>query len=137
MIPFPASPFQIVEKPSKDRNQPPQGKRVMHLTIQAKDDSRVSAIFHGCTWFFRDQWGECGAEPLSYEQEGQTQYCRVIENLDIANEEGKQKIFVILDTVLKNLLCCVHTDIDGEKVSDTKFRAFLLALRGREELFFA
>ena len=61
----------------------------------------------------------------------------MIENVDIANEEGKQKIFVILDTVLKNLLCCVHTDIDGEKVSDTKFRAFLLALRGREELFFA
>ena len=137
MIPFPASPFQTVEQPNNDRNQPPQGKRVMHLTIQAEDDSRVSAIFHGCTWFFRDQWGECGAEPLSYQQEGQTQYCRVIEKIDIANEEGKEKIFRMLDTVLKNLLCCVHIDIDGEKVSSTNFRVFLQALRAREELFFA
>ena len=61
----------------------------------------------------------------------------MIEKIGIANEEGKQKIFRILDTVLKNLMCCVHIDIDGEKVSSTNFKAFLLALRGREELFFA
>ena len=136
LIPIPASAFQIVEQPNKDRNKPPQGKRVMHLTIQAEDDSRVCAIFHGCTWFFRDQWDDCGAEPFSYEQEGQTQYCRVIKTIDITDKEGEQKIFRILDTVLKNLMCCVHIDIDREKVSRTNFRAFLLALRGREELFF-
>ena len=91
----------------------------MHLTIQAEDDSRVYAIFHEYTRFFRDQWGDCGAEPLSYEQEGQTRYCRVIEKIDIGNEEGKPKILRILDTVLENLLCCVHIETDGGKVSST------------------
>ena len=60
-----------------------------------------------------------------------------MEKIDVPNEDGKQKIFRVLDTVLKNLLCCVHIDIDGGKVSSTNFKAFLLALRGREELFFA
>ena len=60
----------------------------------------------------------------------------MIKTIDITDKEGEQKIFRILDTVLKNLMCCVHIDIDGEKVSSTNFRAFLLALRGREELFF-
>ena len=112
----------------------PQGKRIMHLTIQPENETHASIVFHGCTWFFRDLWGDSGALPLTYEQDGQTIYCRVMEKVDMSREGGKEKVFNVLDNVLKNLLCRVH--VDGGAVSGP-VRLFVQALRARRDMFFA
>ena len=114
--------------------QPPQGKRVMHMTIQPEDEVHASVVFHGCTWFFRDLWGDSGALPLTYEHGGQTIYCRVMEKVDVSSEGGKEKVSYVLDTVLKNLLCRVH--VDGGAVSGA-IKPFLQTLRSRHDIFFA
>ena len=105
----------------------------MHMTIQTEDEAHASIVFHGCTWFFRDLWGDSGALPLTYEHGGQTVYCRVMEKVDVSSEGGKEKVLYVLDTVLKNLLCRVH--VDGAVSAAVKL--FLQALRVRHDMFFA
>ena len=114
--------------------QPPQGKRVMHLTIQPEDDeNKVSVVFHGSTWFFRDLWADSGALPHSYDQEGVTQHCRVMEKVDVSKDDGQEKVFYVLDNVLKNLLVLVHVECE---VSGP-VRLFAQALRKRPDMVFA
>ena len=114
--------------------QPPQGKRIMHLTIQQEDEeNKVSVVFHGSTWFFRDIWADSGALPHSYEQEGTTQYCRVMEQGDVSKEDGQEKVFNVLDHVLKNLLVLVHV----ESGVSGPVRLFAQALRKRPDMVFA
>ena len=116
--------------------QPPQGKRIMSMTIQPESEIHASFVFHGCTWLFREAWDCHDVRAVTYEEEGTTQYCRAIQNLDVSDELGKAKLLNILDTVLKNLALRVLIE-GGLAGLSGKVRSFVLELKSREDLHFA
>ena len=115
--------------------QPPQGKRIMHMTIQPESEIHASFVFHGCTWLFRDALDFYGIRAVTYEEEGSTQYCRTVENLTIDDELGKDTLLSVLDDVLKNIAVRVRVE-GGLGALSGSVRSFVQTLRSREDLHF-
>lgn len=99
----------------------------MHMTLQQESETQVSIVFHGCTWLFRDSFEAFGVKHLTYEQEGTTQYARVMETMDVVKEIGK--IEEVLSGVLKFLACRVH----GAGAVSGLVKTFVEALRASHE----
>ena len=107
----------------------------MIMTLQPESENQLSIVFHGSTWLFRDTWDSYDVRAVTYEQEGTTQYCRVMEKLDVSAEGGQDKLFNVLDGALKNL--AVRVIVEGGGAVSGPVRSFVQSLRAREELFFA
>ena len=107
----------------------------MIMTLQPDSENELSVVWHGCTWLFRDTWDSDDVRAMTYEQERTTQYCRVMEKLDVSAEEGQDKLFNVLDGALKNL--AVKVIVEGGGAVSGPVRSFVQSLRAREELFFA
>ena len=56
-----------------------------------------------------------------------------MEMLDVSQDDGQEKVFNVLDNVLKNLLCLVHVECE---VSGP-VRLFAQALRKRPDMVLA
>ena len=56
-----------------------------------------------------------------------------MEKVDVSKDDGQEKVFHVLDNVLKNLLCLVHVEggVSGP------VRLFVQSLRKRADLVFA
>ena len=115
--------------------QPPQGKRIMNMTIQPESEIHASFVFHGCTWLFRDALNFYGIRAVTYEDEGTTHYCRTVEKLAMDDELGKGTLLNVLDEVLKNIAVRVRVE-SGLGALSGSVKSFVQTLRSREDLHF-
>jgi len=111
---------------------PPQGKRLVLITIQVESESVLSFVFHGNTWPFRQAFDVAGIPGLRDAEV----YFRVLKSIDASSEEDKQRVLHVLgDGVLKNVVARVT--IEGRAPAGTAVHTFLRLLRERQHLFFA
>jgi len=111
---------------------PPQGKRIVLITIQIESGSVPSFVFHGNTWPFRQAFDAAGIHGV---RDGET-YFRVLKSIDASSEEEKQRVLHVLgDGVLKNVVA--RLTIEGKASAGTAVHMFLRLLRKRQNLSFA
>ena len=108
----------------------------MSMTIQPESETHASFVFHGCTWLFREAWDFNGVRAVTYQEEGTSQYCRAIDNLDVSKIFGHAKLLDILDGVLKNLAVRVLVE-GGLGGLSGHVKRFVSELKSREDLHFA
>ena len=114
--------------------QPPQGKRLVLITVQVEGDNLLSFLFHGGTWLYRDAFE--ASQIAGYKDETSNVYYRVVPNMDAASDDEQQRLLNVLgDGVLKNV--AARVTVDGRAPVGTPAHAFLKALRERPHLFFA
>ena len=112
--------------------QPPQGKRIVQITVQVESDAELSFLIHGGTWAYRDAF-EAAQIQLLKDENGI--YYRVVKSVNVESED-KDRLFSILgDGVLKSV--AARVTVEGRARADTPSRVFLNSLRRMPHLFFA
>ena len=84
--------------------QPPQGRKIMNVTLEQSSESELSLIFHGCTWQFRDALEEAGLTASRYEEDGAWKYVHVL-NVNVGKEEDIATLDKVFEETLKSLAC--------------------------------
>ena len=110
---------------------PVQGRRVVLVTIQIETESVLSVVVHGGTWGFRGAFEASGVE--GYKDENNVYY-RVVKDIDIATQEGKDRILNILGGVLKNV--AARVSVDGRPIAGSPAHSFIRSLRDKPNLHF-
>ena len=110
--------------------QPVQGKRIMNVTLEQHSESELSFVFHGCTWNFRDAFEVAGLKAAKYEENGATKYVYVLANVTVSEEANIAKVDIVLQTVLKGLVCRM---LDSKTLKGEKMKAFVECLSDKHE----
>ena len=110
--------------------QPVQGKRIMNVTLEQPSESKISFIFHGCTWNFRDAFEVAGLTAARYEENGATKYVYVLANVNVLEEADIAKMDIVLQTVLKGLVCRM---LDSKTLRGENMKAFVERLSDKHE----
>ena len=84
--------------------QPPQGRKIMNVTLEQSSESELSLIFHGCTWQFRDVLEDAGLTASRYEEDGAWKYVHFL-NVNVAKEEDIARLDKVFEETLKSLAC--------------------------------
>lgn len=114
--------------------QPPQGKRVVTLNLEA-DGDHISVLISGNTWAYRsrlDALGVPGAYHEGASGEKDKTYYRVLKNLHV--NADKEKIFSLLQTCFKNL--ALRVVVDREPESGSAAAALIQELQEMPQLHF-
>ena len=100
--------------------QPVQGKRVMNVTLEQESEEKVSLIFHGCTWHFRDVLEGAGVTASRYEENGVWKYVHVL-TVNVSKEEDIAKV----DSVFQDTLKCLACRVLDSKTLKSEVKAFI------------
>ena len=93
-------PLKILEAP------PPYGKRIVTINIETEGSDKVSVIFAGRIYEFRDRFQAKeipGGFPGSGEGEEKGKYCRVMKSVDVSEEAEVEKVWVVVIGLLLRL----------------------------------
>ena len=110
---------------------PPQGKRIVQMTIQVESGELVSFIFHGATWPFRNAFETVSVPGY---KDNHNIYYRAIKSMNVSSQDGPNRINNILEGVLRNL--AIRVTIDGHATVESAVHAFIRILRKRPNLHF-
>ena len=86
-------PLKIFEAP------PPYGKRIVTINIETEGSDKVSVIFAGRIYEFRDRFQTKeipGGFPGSGDGEEKGKYCRVMKSVDVSEKAEVQKAWVLV-----------------------------------------
>ena len=112
--------------------QPPQGKRIVQITVQVESDFELSFLIHGGTWGYRNAFEAAQIYGLKDEN---GIYYRVVKSVNVGSEDKDRLLSVLGDGVLKSV--AARVTVEGRARADTPSRAFLESLGRRPHLFFA
>ena len=86
-------PLKIFEAP------PPYGKRIVTINIETEGSDKVSMIFAGRIYEYRDRFQAKeipGGLPGSGDGEEKGKYCRVMKSVDVSEEAQVEKAWVLV-----------------------------------------
>ena len=86
-------PLKIFEAP------PPYGKRIVTINIETEGSDKVSVIFAGRIYEYRDRFQTKeipGGVPGSGDGEEKGKYCRVMKSVDVSEEAEVEKVWVLV-----------------------------------------
>ena len=93
-------PLKIFEAP------PPYGKRIVTINIETEGSDKVSLIFAGRIYEYRDRFQAKeipGGFPGSGDGEEKGKYCRVLKSVDVSDEAEVEKVWVVVIGMLLRL----------------------------------
>ena len=141
---FEYEPYTINE-PSRDipmgifDAQPVMGKRIITLHIEAESEESVSCLIAGNTWMFRARLDSHGVPGAFHSEDSQVEnrsYYRLLKNVNVAEEAGKQQIVDMLGSaVFKGL--AMRAVLDKAPEADTHAAEFIQQLREFPQLHFS
>ena len=89
-------PLKIFEAP------PPYGKRIVTINIETEGSDKVSVIFAGRIYEYRDRFQAKeipGGFPGSGEGEEKGKYCRVLKSVDVSEEAEVEKVWLVMTKI--------------------------------------
>ena len=93
-------PLKVFEAP------PPYGKRIVTINIETEGSDKVSLIFAGRIYEYRDRFQAKeipGGFPGSGDGEEKGKYCRVMKSVDVSEEAEVEKAWVVVIGLLLRL----------------------------------
>ena len=89
-------PLKIFEAP------PPYGKRIVTINIETEGSDKVSLIFAGRIYEYRDRFQAKeipGGFPGSGDGEEKGKYCRVMKSVDVSSEDEIEKVWLVMTKI--------------------------------------
>ena len=109
-------PLKVFEAP------PPYGKRIVTINIETEGSDKVSVIFAGRIYEYRDRFQAKeipGGFPGGGEGEEKGKYCRVMKSVDVSEEAEVEKVWVV---VIGLLLRLKRLEFHNETVEFSSYR---------------